>query len=81
MYRQGLRVARYPANAELFANSVFWLSKMEPMIAISPSAMEVSRIASMSNTSLNIWRIGVLLIGLPGLVILAGALVYIARQD
>jgi hypothetical protein len=81
LLRQNRLVARFPANAELFANSVFWLAKMEPMIAISPAAMEVSRIEPMSDGALKAWRVGALLIGLPGLVILAGAMVYVARRD
>ena len=40
-------VIRFPGNAELFLNSIFWLSKMEPMISISPSAMQAPRIRDM----------------------------------
>jgi hypothetical protein len=54
---------------------------MEPMIAISPSAMQVSRIASMSDGALKTWRIGALLVGLPMAVIAAGGLVYFARRE
>jgi hypothetical protein len=74
-------VARFPGNAELFCNSVFWLAKMETMIAISPAAMEVNRITQMSQGVLNTWRVGVLLVGLPGAVVLAGVLVYMSRRD
>jgi hypothetical protein len=81
MLRRGLVVSRFPGNAELFLNSVYWLSKMEPMIAISPAAMEVSRIEPISEPALKAWRIGGLLIGLPGLVVLAGVMVYFARRD
>jgi hypothetical protein len=81
MLRRNIAVSRFPANAELIANSVFWLSKMETMIAISPSAMEVSRIGPMKESTLKAWRVGGLLIGLPGAVIVAGALVYFARRD
>jgi hypothetical protein len=81
MLRRGMVVSRFPANAELFANSVFWLAKMEPMIAISPAAMEVARIAPMSNGAVNAWHVGALLIGLPGLVALAGLMMWVARRD
>jgi hypothetical protein len=74
-------VNRFPGNLELATNSVFWLAHLEPMIAISPSAMDVSRIADMSTGMLNFWRIGVLLILLPGVVLAAGAFVYAARRD
>jgi hypothetical protein len=79
--RKGILVSRFPGNAELVANSVFWLANMETLIAISPSAMEVSRIAPMSDAAQTGWRVGALLIGLPGLVIVAGLLVYFARRD
>lgn len=74
-------VARFPGNSELFCNSVLWLSKMEPMLAISPAAMEVSRIRDISPGALQFWRVGVLLIALPGMVIVAGILMYFARRD
>ncbi len=78
--QNGVYVFRFPANAELFCNSVFWLAKMEPMIAISPSAMEVSRIRDMKRGVLNTWRT-LVVAGLPLLVIAAGALMYIKRKD
>ena len=81
LLRRGLIVSRFPANLELFSNSVFWLARMEPMIAISPSAMEVARIEPMGEGALRAWRIGGLLIGLPALVVFAGAMVYFARRD
>ena len=79
--RKGMFVSRFPGNTELFCNSIFWLSHQESMISISPSAMQVSRIADMSDATLNLWRVGVLLIGLPGAVIVAGCLVFFARRD
>ena len=78
---QGLVVSRFPGSLELLTNSVFWLAKMEPMIAISPAAMEVSRIEPMSDTAQAFWRTGVVWVGLPLLVILAGGLMYIRRRD
>jgi hypothetical protein len=75
------RVSMFPANGELFMNSIFWLAKMETMIAISPAAMEVSRIEPMSEGALRAWRIGLLLVGLPLAVVVAGGLVYFARRD
>ena len=78
---QRIFAARFPANGELFQNSIFWLAKMEPMIAISPAAMEVARIEPMSEGAKNFWKTGMLLIILPGLVVVAGAMVYFMRQD
>ena len=51
------------------------------MIAISPSAMQVSRIAPMTESAARMWNVGVLLVGLPGLVIVAGVMMYMARRD
>jgi len=72
---------QFPGDSEFFMNSLFWLSHQEPMIAISPAAMNVSRIAEIKPATLKFWHIGVLLIGLPGLVIAAGAMAYYSRQD
>ena len=54
---------------------------MEPMIAISPAAMEVSRIEPIKPGALKLWRDGLLMVGLPALVIVAGGLVWFARRD
>lgn len=79
--QRGILVSRFPANAELFCNSVYWLAHMQQLIAISPAAMQVSRIADMSDNVLRAWRVGLLLIGLPGLVLVLGLGVYFARRD
>jgi hypothetical protein len=74
-------VPRYPGNPELFVNSVFWLTKMDTMIAISPTALEVPRVAPGSDAWMNFWRVGVLIVGLPLLVLVAGSFVYLKRRD
>ncbi|MCS7035015.1 MAG: GldG family protein, partial [Phycisphaerae bacterium] len=79
--QQNIRAARFPGNAELFMNAIFWLAKMDSMIAISPAAMEVSRIRPMSVSTLNAWRIGLLLVGIPGAVVAAGIAMYFKRRD
>jgi len=79
--QQGILVARFPGNSELFLNSVFWLARQEPMISISPTAMEVSRIKEMNSGVLGVWRVGVLLILLPALVIVAGIVMFMKRRD
>jgi hypothetical protein len=81
MAKRGIPAARFPGNADLFCNSVFWLAHMEPLIAISPSAMDVSRIGDMGEGALKFWRFGVLLLGLPGLVLAAGIGMYLVRRD
>ena len=79
--RTGREVARFPGNGELFTNSVFWLAKMEKMIALSPSALDTPRIRPMSGGMLAFWRVGVLLIGLPLLAVISGVLVWQRRRD
>jgi len=78
---QGRIVPRYPGNGELFVNSVFWLTKMDTMIAISPTALEVPRVAPGNEAWMNFWRVGVLIVGLPLLVLVAGSFVYLKRRD
>jgi hypothetical protein len=65
----------------MLMNSVFWLARMEPMIAISPAAMDVNRIRQIEPKMLNFWHYGVLLMLLPGLVLVAGATIYAKRRD
>jgi hypothetical protein len=79
--RSGREVARFPGNGELFSNSIFWLAKMDKMIALSPSAMDTPRIRPISLGMLTFWRVGVLLIGLPLLALVSGLLVWQARRD
>jgi hypothetical protein len=81
MAKKHIYVPAFPGNIELFTNSMFWLAHQDSMISISPSAMQVQRIADMSDASLNAWRVGVLLVGLPGAVIIAGFMMYFARRD
>jgi hypothetical protein len=81
MARSKLNVARFPGNGELFTNSVFWLAKMDNLIALSPAAMDTSRIKPISPGVLQFWRVGVLLIGLPLLSLVAGLGVYQWRKE
>lgn len=76
-----IRAAWFPGNGELFMDSVFWAAHMDPLIAISPTAMDVSRIRDMSPGTLRAWRVGLLLVGLPGAVLLCGLGVFFARRD
>jgi hypothetical protein len=79
--KHGLNVARLPGNGEFFVNSIFWLSHMDSMLAVSPHALQVARIDDMSQAKQNIWRLGILGAGLPAAVIVAGLVVYARRQD
>src|SRR2546421_3479536 len=79
--QQGIFVSRFPGNSELFLNSIFWLARQEPLISISPTAMEVSRIKEINKGALDFWRVGVLLILLPALVVAAGVVMFMKRRD
>jgi len=79
--REGRFVSRFPGNSELFCNAIFWLAKMDTMIATSPAAMEMSRIKEMSAAADRFWRIVVLLVVLPLAVLVAGVLVFLSRRD
>jgi hypothetical protein len=81
LLKERVRVARFPGNSELFANSVFWLAKADTLIAISPTALEVSRIENMTPAARGFWHYGVLMGALPGLVVAAGLVVYVRRRD
>lgn len=81
LLRRGIPVALFPGNGELFMNSIFWLANMETMIAISPAAMDVSRIEPMSESTLNAWRVGVVLVGIPLAVVICGGVVYFVRRN
>lgn len=78
---QGRLVPRYPGNAELFMNSMYWLTKMDTMIAISPTALETPRVAPMSDGLVRFWHWGVLMTAMPLLVLVAGTFVYLKRRD
>jgi hypothetical protein len=79
--KRGLLVSRFPANGELFMNSIFWLARQETMISISASALEVNRVGEISSGVLTFWRVGVLIVALPGLVIAAGIWMFFNRRD
>jgi hypothetical protein len=81
LQQQRTYVVRFPGNGELFANSIYWLSKQDTMIAISPAAMDVGRIEGLSRGAQSFWRVGVLLVGVPLAVIAAGTMVWITRRD
>jgi hypothetical protein len=74
-------VSRLPGNGEFFVDSIFWLAHMDSMLAISPHALEVARVAEMSPAKLAFWRVGILTAGLPVAVVVAGLLVYARRRD
>ena len=73
--------ARFPANAEMFTNSVYWLASgpFESLIATSAYTQDVARIGEMSRPAyLAAWWL--LLILPPALTLGAGAVVWLFRR-
>ncbi len=69
----------FPANSELFVNSVLWLAGLEDLIAASPRSQDVPRINPMSDEVLWWHRAG-LLIGVPAAALLLGLSVWVVRR-
>ncbi len=71
--------AVFPANAELFVNSVQWLAGLENLIAAGARTQDIRRVMALTDTqrlTIN-W---VLLGGLPAVVIVAGMTVGLMRR-
>ncbi|MDB5322458.1 MAG: hypothetical protein JWN40_4089 [Phycisphaerales bacterium] len=78
---QRSQVLRFPANAELLNNCVFWISHADNLISLSPSALEVPRVSQINDRFLTLLKGGVLIVLLPLGVVAAGTLVYLRRRD
>lgn len=76
---QQLLIARFPANAEFFMNSIYWLAGREELIAISARLQDIRRIQPMDAARQRTVQ-AVLMIGMPLLPILAGAAVWLVRR-
>jgi hypothetical protein len=75
-------VLRFPANAELLNNCVFWISHTDSLIALSPTALEVPRVSNIGNGfAAAFLKFGVVVVLLPLGVIVAGTMVYLRRRD
>lgn len=77
---RGLQTARFPGNAELFVNSVLWCAGNDTMLAISPAALEVSRIPDLAPAQIRGVQ-GAVLFGLPAIVLVAGVMVWASRRS
>ncbi len=71
--------AAFPANSELFVNSVFWLAGLEDLIAASPRSQDVPRINPMSADT-QWWYQFALLAGVPVAVVALGLSVWWTRR-
>ena len=71
--------ARYPANAELFVNSVLWLVKLDQLIAAGARKHDIPRIEDISPAKLTALR-WTLMVGVPLAVVVAGIGVWLVRR-
>jgi len=62
-------------------NCVFWISRTDSLIALSPTALEVPRVSNINNGLAAFLKIGVLIVLLPLGVVAAGTMVYLRRRD
>jgi len=71
--------SKYPANAELFLNSVYWLAGLDTLIAASARAQDLRRIGPVSPGAMSRvrWLLG---LGLPGAVFVCGLTVWWVRR-
>jgi len=72
--------AAFPANAELFVNSIYWLASLDHLIAASARTQDIRRTGPMSRAYMEslYWF---LLLGMPIVVILAGVGVWFRRRS
>lgn len=75
---EGRVLYRWPGNAELFMNSVAWLAHDDDLIARSPAAQPSPTIPALTDGQQAALRWG-LMLGLPVLVLVTGALLRLLR--
>ena len=68
----------YPANVELFINSMYWLSGHEEMIGLGPQAQQSRRLGAMGESRTAI--LWLLWLGMPVAVLLIGGIVWYSRR-
>ncbi len=69
----------YPANAELFVNSVCWLAGVDSLIAPSPMSLAVARIGPVEDDTRRALQ-WLLAAGLPAVILLAGSTMWLIRR-
>lgn len=77
--RRLTRVTPFPANHELFANSVLWLAGMDEMIAASSRSQDIARITAISPGGMKALKV-TLLLGMPLGVLVIGMGVWWSRR-
>ncbi len=72
--------AAFPANSELFVNSVYWLAGLDELIAASPRTQDIRRIADMSPAERSTYK-WLLLAGMPIAILAGGVGVWLVRRQ
>ena len=71
--------AAYPANSDLFVNSIYWLTGHDDLIAASPRSQDIRRVGAMSESQMMAFR-WILVVGLPLIVFSVGLTVWTVRR-
>lgn len=71
--------AVFPANSELFVNSVYWLANLDQLIAASARTQDIRRITDLSDQAVLGTRLG-LLVGAPVVIAAVGIGVALVRR-
>lgn len=74
----GRRSMLFPGNLELFEAGVSWLAGLDDDIAPGPHARDIARVGPIDRSTLTLLRF-VLVLGLPALVLILGAMLRIVR--
>jgi hypothetical protein len=80
LFRKGILAPRLPGNAQLLVGSLYWLSHQDTMLEVAPSESQVSRIGMMSESRRRLVGLGLLGLGLPLVVAVAGIAVWRVRN-
>lgn len=72
--------AMFPANAELFVNSVYWLAGLDQLIAASPRTQDIRRVKPMTDGTRDMVSLA-LLGGMPLVVVMLGVGVWQVRRQ
>ncbi len=72
--------AVFPGNSDLFVNCVYWLTRMDQLIAAGARSQDIRRVSDLSPAAMSGIR-WMLLLGLPLLVAAGGLGVYLVRRS
>ena len=77
--KRAIQVTRFPANHELFINSVYWLTGLEELIAAGARTQDVRRVGAMSPGEVKSLQ-WTLMIGMPLGTLIVGVAVWFSRR-